>query len=136
MLSILGALFGLFNPLKPVLDAVTRAYADVENAKSDKERIASEERLSWAKTQAEVQISAMQHDAWFSPRNIISYSVAFYIVKLVTWDTTFGLGVTPDPGATVNWIAAEVVAALFISKTAQTVAGSFASVIARRAGGK
>lgn len=135
-MGLLGFLFGIFNPLKPLLDSVTRAYADVERAKTDKERIASEERLSWAKTQAEVQISAMQHDAWFSPRNVISYAVAIYVVKLVVWDTVLGLGVTSNPGDIVNWIAAEVIAALFISKTAQTVAGAFASVVARRAGGK
>lgn len=135
-MGILGAILGWFNPLKPLIDSVIRAQRDIELAKSDRERVAAEERLSWAKTQAEVQISAMQHDSWFSPRNLIAYAVAIYVIKLFVWDTVAGLGVTDNPGDIVNWIAAEVIAALFISKTAQTVAGSFAAVISRRAGGK
>lgn len=130
--GLLLSLLGLANPLKPLLDGVASAVKDYNSAQNDKERLAAEERMNWARQQAETQIAAMQHDFILSPRNVISYAVAIYVFKLFVWDTVLGLGVTSNPGDIVNWIAAEVIAALFISRTAQTVASSFSSILIKR----
>lgn len=129
------SLLGFLNPLKPIYDEIKGAISEVQRAQTDKERLAAQERLEYLRQQATVQVAAMQHDRWFSARNLISYSVAFYVAKLFVWDTVLGLGVTQNPGDIVNWIAAEVIAALFVSKTASIVAGAFAQRFIRNAGG-
>ena len=111
------------NPLNGIAQSLERAYVAREQAKNDKDRIAAEVEIEQLRARRDVVLSAAA-DPWWSPRTIMGWAAAIYVVKIVVWDTVLKLGVTPDPGEQVTFIVMTVVGFYFLSKGAETIAGT------------
>ncbi len=125
-------LLSWLNPLNAITGALTKAYEVHENAKNDHDRIAAEVEIAGLEAKRDVVIAAAVNDKFWSPRTLMGWAVAFYVIKLVFWDSALGLGVTQDPGPTVNWIVSTVIAFYFVSKGAEEVAKVFAAGMVRK----
>lgn len=119
------------NPLNGIAQSLERAYVARENAKNDKDRIAAEVEIEALRAKRDVVIAAVS-DPWWSPRTIMGWCVAAFVVKTVLWDTVLGLGVTPNPGAMVWWIVVTVIGFYFVSKSAEGIANVIAGTLRRR----
>lgn len=125
------AWFDFLNPLNAITGALSKAYEAKLAAANDSDRIAAEVDIEALKARRDVILSAAS-DPWWSPRTIMGWSAAAYVVKIVVWDTVFQFGVTPDPGEQVTLIVMTVVGFYFVSKGAETVANTIAGVVARK----
>jgi hypothetical protein len=97
-------LLSLINPIATLLQQLAEAYKAREQAKTDREKIAADERIASLKEQVALAQSAAQHDKWWSTRELIGKCVLIYVFKIVVWDTVLKLDVTPDPGPHVTGI--------------------------------
>ena len=80
-----------------------------ENAKTEQERIAADKQVRILQAEASVRVASAEYDPWYGPMNLMGYSCALYVAKLIVWDTVLGLGVTVDPGPTVNGIVLTII---------------------------
>ncbi|MFA5899573.1 MAG: hypothetical protein WC829_10715 [Hyphomicrobium sp.] len=119
------------NPLNAITGSLERAYTAKLNAGNDKDRIAAEVEIENLKARRDVVLSAAR-DPWWSPRTIMGWCVAAFVVKVVLWDTVLGLGVTPNPGSMVWWIVVTVIGFYFFSKSAEQIASTIAGAISRK----
>ena len=124
-------LLELFNPLSAITGALTKAYEAKLAAGNDKDRIAAEVEIENLKARRDVVLSSV-NDPWWSPRTIMGWCVAAFVVKTVLWDTVLGLGTTPNPGSMVWWIVVTVIGFFFVSKSAEGIASTIASSLRRR----
>lgn len=119
-------LFDLINPLKGITDALTSAYEKKLAAQNDASRIEADKEIAWLEARRDAAI-ASGSDPWWSPRSLMGYAVALYVVKTVFVDSTLQLGVTPYPGEQVSWIVVTIIGFYFVSRSAETIANSLTS---------
>ncbi len=129
-------LLNFLNPLSAVTDALSRAYIARQQAKNDKERIDADVTISNLEAKRDVVIAAAVNDRFWSPRNIMGWSVAAFVFKLIVWDTVLQLGVTPYPGEMVTWIVVTIIGFYFVSRSAETISNSIAAVLIRKSKGR
>ena len=98
-----------------------RAYQAKLNAQNDTQRLEAEKQIKFYEGQVSLAQAAV-NDPWWSPRSIMGWSAAAYVVKIVVYDTVLQLGVTPNPGAQVTGIVMLVIGFYFGSKAATDVA--------------
>lgn len=127
-------LLSWLNPLENITNALTKAYAIRESAKNDRERLAAEVEIENLQSKRDVVIAASINDSWWSPRNLMGWAVAIYVLKIIVWDSVLGWGVTPYPGEQVTFIVTTVIGFYFVSKGAETIANTIAAGLARRSG--
>jgi hypothetical protein len=127
-------LLSFLNPLQHITDALTKAYAVREGARNSSERIKAEVQINELEMKRDVILSATVNDRWWSPRSIMGYSVAAFVFKIVVWDSVLQFGVTPYPGEMVTWIIVTIIGFYFVSRSAETIAGSIAGVLSRKHG--
>lgn len=119
------------NPLKPLTDAALQAQQNWLTARNDSERLkAEQEQAFWHDRIAAV--SASQADRPWSPRSLMGYAAALYVLKIVVWDTVLQWGVTPDPGDQVTWVVVTIVGFYFVSRSAETIVGTIAARLSRK----
>lgn len=118
--SLLGWLTG--GVLDRVLDTVDRRISDETKRADIKAELTAE--MGRQHVQA---LAATATFRWWHPQNLIAYSVAIYVAKIVVWDTVLGLGVTPDPGQHVYWLMMTVVGFYFLNRGIVEAAGRIAS---------
>jgi hypothetical protein len=106
---------GLFGEVK---DGLLQAQRNHLESKTQE----SEQNLKFWQSRMDLAIAASQHDKFWSPRNLMGWAVAIYILKIVVWDSTFQLGSTPYPGEQVTFIVMTVVGFYFASKAAENIA--------------
>lgn len=117
--TILGWLSG--GLVKELVGPLERAYKAKLEAQNDKDRIEAEQQISFYEGQIALATAA-QSDPWWHPRTLIAWGVTIVVLKLLVWDTAFGLGVTPDPGTLVTGIILLVLGFYFGSKAASDIA--------------
>lgn len=117
----MGGLLGLLNPLNALKDGLLSAQKQYLDAKNDSERLKAEENIAFWKGRIDAATAA-QNDPWYSPRSLMGYAAAAYVLKIVLWDTVLQLGVTPDPGVQVWAIVATVIGFYFVSKPMERLA--------------
>lgn len=125
-------LLSFLNPLNAITGALTDAYRRKLEADTDKTKIAAEVEISTLEAKRDVVIAASVNDRWWSPRNVMGWSVAAYVFKIIVWDSVLGLGVTPYPGEQVTFIVMTVIGFYFVSKGAETIANTIATGLGRR----
>lgn len=130
-MSLLGGLLNLINPLKGITDALTNAYQAKLAAKNDSERISADKEIAWLEARRDAIASTIK-EPWYSPRSLMGYAVAAYVVKLVFIDSTLQLGVTPYPGEQVSWIVVTIIGFYFVSRSAETIANSLTSAFRKK----
>ncbi|MBI1246143.1 MAG: hypothetical protein GC202_14170 [Alphaproteobacteria bacterium] len=119
------------NPLKPLTDAALAAERTWLNSKNDADRIKLEENVAFWQAQVESQQIGSREPPW-SARNLMSYSVASFVVKIVVWDTVlqgWTHASTDNPGQLVTWVVVTVIGAHFLSRSGETIAGAIARTI-------
>ena len=125
------------NPLNSIIGAAERAHQRVLDAKNNTERLEAEKDRDYWRARLEAVNAAAQHDKWWSPRNIMGWSVAAFVVKIVLWDSTIMTGwngVTPNPGSLVTWIVLTIIGFYFLSRSADRITDTIASAMARKGG--
>lgn len=120
------------NPFNKIVDGLNEAYRTKLAAKNDGERIEADKQISFFQDQMALATAAAEHDKWWSPRTLMAYGVTIYVLKLFVWDTVFGLGVTPDPGPTVNGIAMVVIGFYYGAKAVSDLGARLLAMVARR----
>lgn len=91
----------------------------------------AEKQIKFYEGQIDLAQSAVA-DPWWSPRSIMGFSSAAYVVKIVVWDTVLQMGVTPNPGEQVTGIVMLVIGFYFGSKAATDVATRIFAALGRR----
>lgn len=119
-------------PLSQIAGFAERAHQRVLEAQNDKDKLEAENERDYWRGRVEAAQAAAMHDKWWSPRNLMGWCAAILVCKLLVWDTTFGLGVTQNPGEIVLWILVTIIGFFFVSRSAETIAGTIASVIGRK----
>lgn len=79
------------------------------------------------KMETQITIERLQHQqrllleeqkrwltAWIRPA--LALPVVIYVWKILVWDTVLGLGITSNPGDTVNWIVGVIIGAYFLTR--------------------
>lgn len=120
-------LLDLLNPIKPITDALVRAYEAHANAGNQTDRIKAEVTIAELEARRDVVIAASANDRWWSPRTLMGWSAALYVAKIVVWDTVLGWGVTPNPGEQVTYIVMTIVAFYFVSQGVERLARSLSN---------
>src|SRR5215831_9173091 len=117
--SILSLLPGVFSSLNSITQSITNERISALNAKTDQERIASEERVSQLQAQRDVLIEDSKHsklDIWM--RTIIASGPAFILCKIFFYDK-LGFGTTEIGNTDYLWNVIMVVLGFyFLSSTA------------------
>lgn len=89
--SLITGAFGTIN-------GITKAIADEKivgiNAATERERIASAERVKELELRRDVRIQLVGHP--WEPEKLAFYIWLSYFAKCVLWDTVLGLGSTPE----------------------------------------
>lgn len=124
-------LLSFLNPLSQIVGAAERAHQRVLDANGATEKLEAEKERDYWRGRLEA-VNASVGDPWWSPRTIMGWSVAGFVVKLVTWDSTLGRGVTANPGSLVTWIVITIIGFYFLSRSAETIAGTIANALSRR----
>lgn len=120
-MSIIGFLTGSF--VRDLSGSLARAYEAKQKALTDKDRIEAERQIAFFEQQISLARSAAENDRWYSPRSLMGWACAVYVLKIVVYDTVLQLGVTPNPGDQVNGIVALILGFFFGSKALTDVAG-------------
>lgn len=104
--------------LTAVIKAIQQARRDAENAETEQERIAAQERIETLQARAEI-IKKAQSDS-FERWVRIGFAFPFiaYVWKLVIWDKVLGLGATDNLSADLWWILKIVLGGYFLNVTA------------------
>jgi hypothetical protein len=126
-MSIIGFLTG--SVFRELTGSLSRAYEAKQKALTDKDRIEAEKQIAFYEQQISLARTAAENDKWYSPRSLMGWACAAYVLKIVVYDTVLQLGVTPNPGDQVNGIVALILGFYFGSKALTDVA---ARLVARR----
>lgn len=117
---MIGWLLGLINPLERISNKLVDAYAERQNAQTEQQRIAADERISTLEARKAVIIQAQSDpmERWVR----IGFALPFMIFlwKLVVWDKVLGWGSTDD-------LSSDLWAILYI-----VLGGYFVDTIVRR----
>jgi hypothetical protein len=124
-------LINLFSPFKGIADALSSAYEKKLAAQNATERIEADKEIAWLEARRDALVASVG-EPWWSPRSIMGYCVAAYVFKIVLWDTSLGLGVTPYPGEQVTWIVVTIIGFYFVSRSAETIANSLTSAFKKK----
>ncbi len=114
MLSAIGALLGIVDPVSRVVDKLAQARLEHAKAQTDAakigaderteaRRIASEERVAALTAQRDVLLAESQHSSTRWVRPVLALPVCIFWAKVIIYDTVLGWGVTPYPGDMVAW---------------------------------
>jgi hypothetical protein len=114
MLSILSGLLGLLPTLSNTINGITNAISNERlaaiTARTDEEKIASDERIKSLEAKRDVLIAEVGHSNWdLIIRVIMSLGPAFYLSKILIFDAALHLGSTDAVAPEIwNYITAVV----------------------------
>ena len=120
MVGLLSFLTG--SAFRELTGSLSRAYEAKQKALTDKDRIEAEKQIAFYEQQINLARTAAESDRWYSPRTLMGWACAIYVLKIVVYDTVLQLGVTPNPGDQVNSIVALILGFFFGSKALTDVA--------------
>lgn len=118
---MLGWLLGLINPLSGVTKQIIAAYAEKQNAQTDQQRIAADERIHTLEARKAIILQAQQDpfERWVR----IGFALPFvlYIWKLVLWDKLLGWGATDGLSADLWTILYIVLGGYFVDTVVRRI---------------
>lgn len=118
-MNIFGAIWGFIRgPGAEIARALQQAYSDKQNATTEQERIAADERIRLLEVQA--GLIAGKQGNWFVvlPQWVMGMSLAIYVAKVFVWDYALGLGVTGELKGNTWAIASIVLGGYFLTRLA------------------
>lgn len=133
--GILGILPGAFKSIDNVTNAISNERLKTIQAKTDQERLASEERVKTLEAQRDALVTGMNTSVWPARiQSLVGLFVATLIGKLLVWDKVVGslagcagkagdalscAWFTTDPlGDDLRWVTMSVIGFYFLASTA------------------
>jgi hypothetical protein len=118
--TLLGLLPGAFNTITSITGAISNEKINAQNAKTEQDRIAAQERAKSLELQRDVLIEDARHsklDIWV--RTIIASGPAFILCKIFFYDKGLGWGTTEIANTDYLWNVIMVVLGFyFVSSVA------------------
>lgn len=108
-----------------IADKLADAYKAKQQAATDQDKIAADERIATLQAQRDVLVAESSRPINGIMRFLFAAPVAVYLAKLIVWDKVLGFGVTDDLSPQLWNYAYIVVGFYFLHWTAN-------SVVARR----
>src|SRR6478736_6393292 len=106
--SVLALLPGAFGTINKVTDAIANERLRLIQAKTDEERIASEERVHTLEAQRDaLVVESQKSNVPIYVQSFVGACVAFLVGKLLVWDKALGdltAGHTDPLGTDLRWI--------------------------------
>lgn len=126
MLSILTGIVSFlpsaFGTINKVTDAIANERLKQIQAKTDQEKVASEERVKTLEAQRDALVAESNRSKMpIFVQSVIGLAVAFTVTKLLVWDkalNTLTDGFTPPLGSDLRWVLMTTIGFYFLSSTA------------------
>ncbi len=120
MWSIISSIF--LTSFQQITRDLKDAYTTKQNAKTEQERIAADERISTLEARKSIILSSQSDpmEKWI--RILFALPCVVYVNKCVIWDNAFGLGVTDPLSSELNQFFWIVVGGYFIDSTVKGTA--------------
>ena len=131
-----GSILAALNPIKGITDTIVGLQKAKLEAANNSEKLHLDAEIAALQARRDAMIAASANDRWWSPRNLMGWSVALFVIKTVVWDTVLQLGVTPNPGELVIWVVVTVIGFYFVSRSADTIAATIGGAVARKPGAR
>lgn len=127
ILSILGGVIGLGNSLTGIADKIADAYKAREAAKTDREKLAIDERIKTLELQRDVLVSEQGSRLTNWVRPAFAFPFVVYLWKLILWDKVLGLGATDPLSDQLSEILMIVIGAFFLTRPFEKVGQAWAA---------
>lgn len=126
MLSILTGVVSLlpsaFGTINKVTDAIANERLKQIQAKTDQEKVASEERVKTLEAQRDALVAESNRSKMpIFIQSFVGLSVSFLVAKLLVWDKALGQwtnGHTDALGDNLTWVLSATIGFYFLSSTA------------------
>lgn len=105
-----------------IVDRIAAAYEARQNAETDQERIAADERIRTLEARRDVMVAESGTPINQIIRLLFALPVAVYYAKLFLWDKVFALGATDPLSPDLTKVAWVIIGFYFLSETTSTVA--------------
>ena len=105
-----------------IVGQLAQAYTAKQNATTDQERIAVDERIKFLEAKSEVLVAEAAHggfQSWIRP--LFALPFVLYNFKLVIWDKILGWGATDPLSDELFQIEMIVISAYFLTRTVEKV---------------
>lgn len=104
-----------------IVKQIAAAYEARENAKTDQERIAADERIKALEARRDVLVAEGRSPVNAIIRAMFALPVAIYYGKLFLWDKVLGWGATDGLSPELSNIAMIVIGFYFVTDTATRI---------------
>lgn len=123
MLSIIKGLLGF----KGIAEQLAAAYAAKQNATTDQQRIAAQERIEHYQTLERILIA--EQGSWLTRwvRPALALGPTVYLGKIFIWDKVLKLGTTDPLSDELSAILVTIVGAYFITRPFEKVGQAWAA---------
>lgn len=115
---MLTSLISLFtgNAARQVGGRLLEAYEVKMKAESDEKKLEADILITQLEAQRDIVLAEQKRSltAWIRP--MVALPVVILLWKILVWDMTLGLGITPEPGVFVTTIVGTVLGAYFVTR--------------------
>lgn len=119
LLAFLGPLGWLVDPIAKVAREIGKTIVAKENAQTEQERIAADERLGMLNAKRDVLIAEQTNPITRIIRPLFALPFVLYVWKVIVWDNLLGWGVTDSLSADMTNLMMIIVGAYFLDRTVQ-----------------
>jgi len=100
--------------LPSIIEQITKERTKQANAKTEQEKIQSEERIKVLESKREIILQSQKGKVEQWVRVAFAFPFIAYIWKLILWDKVFGLGSTDNLSPTLEYVMWTVLSGYFI----------------------
>lgn len=121
MFQWLNPLKIFLGPIESITNAIAQAQIEKARAQTDKEKIASEERISALRAKRDVLVAESGDRVNRTVRALMALPVVFYLWKVIVFDKVFGswLQWSTDPlGQSMTYIMLTIIGFYFVDSIA------------------
>lgn len=108
---------GLFDPLTKITGQIAQVRLEAEKAKTDKDRIAANERIKSLEARREVLVKSSDSQFNGVIRGLFALPFVIYTWKLIIWDKVLGWGTTDPLSEMLTYLLMVIVGFYFVHWT-------------------
>ena len=101
-MPILSILFGLIDPVTRIVEKLAQARLEQTKAQTDREKIASDERIAALEARKAVLIAEANTPINALVRFCLTFPIIFYLIKVILWDKVIMGGTTSTDDLSQN----------------------------------
>ena len=122
MLGLLSLLPTLFTTINGVTNAISNERLKLIDAKTDQQRIASQERITSLQAKRDVMVAESQSSKINAcMRFLLALGPTVFLTKIFLWDKVLGLGTTDPLDANLWQVVMATIGFYFLAETAVNV---------------